>query len=109
MTRYSDSLRFLRTAIFGFGLLWLNATGSAQEARIEDGNGIEILARGPVHEAFAEPIVFDPKPGLTVPKAIPELVEELPPDQKPVGNNVGWIPGYWNWDEDRDNFVWVSG
>src|SRR5262249_59769940 len=29
--------------------------------------------------------------------------------QKPEGENVQWIPGYWGWDEDRNDFVWVSG
>ncbi len=109
MTRYSNPLRLLGTAIFGFGLLWLNTAVSAQESRIDDGKGIEILASGPVHEAFAEPIVFDPKPGVVVPKAPPEQVEELPPDQRPAGAHVAWVPGYWSWDEDRDNYLWVSG
>src|SRR5262249_11275619 len=27
----------------------------------------------------------------------------------PAGNNVQWIPGYWSWDEDRNDFIWVSG
>jgi hypothetical protein len=27
---------------------------------------IEILTRGPVHEAFAETVVFDPEPGLII-------------------------------------------
>jgi hypothetical protein len=40
---------------------------------------------------------------------VPDPIEELPPDQKPEGNNVQWIPGYWAWDEDRNDFLWVSG
>src|SRR5207237_813342 len=32
-----------------------------------------------------------------------------PPDEKPAGDNVQWIPGYWQLDEDRGDFVWVSG
>src|SRR5262249_16867084 len=39
----------------------------------------------------------------------PAPVEELPPAQKPEGENVQWIPGYWAWDQDRDDFIWVSG
>src|SRR5262249_3547820 len=34
---------------------------------------------------------------------------EQPPDQKPEGENVGWIPGYWAWDDERSDFLWVSG
>ena len=43
------------------------------------------------------------------PKMPPDPVEELPPDQKPEGDNVQWIPGYWHWDEDRTDFIWISG
>src|SRR5439155_20762955 len=27
----------------------------------------------------------------------------------PEGDNVAWIPGYWGWDEEAEDFVWVSG
>src|SRR4029079_1874811 len=33
--------------------------------------GVEVLTRGPVHEAFAETVTFDPQPGVVVPKAPP--------------------------------------
>lgn len=71
--------------------------------------GVEVLTRGPVHEAFAEPVVFDPRPGVVVPKAPPEPIDEMPPDQKPQGEAVAWIGGYWAWDDERDDFLWVSG
>jgi hypothetical protein len=74
-----------------------------------DQQGQEVLTRGPVHEAFGQPTVFNPKPGLAVPKKPPQAVEELPPDEKPEGENVSWIGGYWSWDEDRNDFIWVSG
>src|SRR5687768_11599247 len=70
--------------------------------------GAEVLTRGPVHEAFAETISFDPEPGVVVPKVAPEPIEELPPEQKPDGDNVDWIPGYWAWDDERADFLWVS-
>ena len=70
---------------------------------------MQVLTRGPVHEAFAETVTFDPEPGLVVPKAPPAAIEELPPDQKPEGANVAWIPGYWGWDDERKDFLWVSG
>ena len=72
-------------------------------------DGMQVLTRGPVHEAFAETVTFDPKPGIVAPKAPPAAIEELPPDQKPEGANVAWIPGYWAWDDERNNFLWVSG
>src|SRR5581483_1636341 len=71
--------------------------------------GVEVLTRGPVHEAFAEPVVFDPQPRPIVPKAPPPPIDELPPDQKPEGDQVQWIPGYWSWDDERDDFIWISG
>ena len=69
----------------------------------------EVLTRGPVHEAFAETVVYNPTPGVIVPAAPPRNIEEVPPDQMPDGDNMTWIPGYWAWDDSRDDFVWVSG
>src|SRR5689334_3047899 len=71
--------------------------------------GVQVLTRGPVHEAFAEPVVFNPEAGPVVPKEPPQPIEEIPPDQKPEGENVQWVPGYWNWDEAQGDFLWVSG
>ena len=68
-----------------------------------------MLTRGPLHEAFAEPVVYDPRPGPVVPKEPPQLVEEAPPEQKPEGVNIAWIPGYWAWDDGRNDFIWISG
>ena len=63
----------------------------------------------PIHEAFAEPVLYDPKPAPVVPKAPPAPITELPPEQKPEGPNVQWIPGYWAWDEDYGDYYWVPG
>ena len=71
--------------------------------------GVEVLTRGPVHEAFAETVTFDPQPGIVIPKTPPAPIEELPPQQRPEGANVAWIPGYWAWDDERKDFLWVSG
>jgi WXXGXW repeat (2 copies) len=71
--------------------------------------GAQELTRGPIHEAFGEPVAFNPQPGPIAPKAPPEAIEELPPDQKPEGENVAWIPGYWAWDDEGKTFLWVSG
>jgi WXXGXW repeat (2 copies) len=71
--------------------------------------GAEIEARGPVHEAFAQPALPRQTADAVVPKKPPEPVNELPPDRRPEGDNVQWIPGYWAWDDDRTDFLWVSG
>jgi hypothetical protein len=69
---------------------------------------VQVLASGPIHEAFAEPVALDPEPGIVAPKASPALIEEIPPVQKPEGD-VQWIPGYWAWDDERNEYIWVSG
>jgi hypothetical protein len=69
----------------------------------------QVLTRGPIHEAFAAPVTFDARPGPTAPRLPPPLVEELPPEEKPEGDNVAWIPGYYQWDDERKGFIWVSG
>jgi hypothetical protein len=71
--------------------------------------GVEVQARGPVHEAYAEPGDVRPEATPLVPKAPPEPISELPPEQKPDGDNVQWIPGYWAWDQDKNDYLWVSG
>ncbi|MGM0491258.1 MAG: hypothetical protein ACQESR_31405, partial [Planctomycetota bacterium] len=70
---------------------------------------MEAVARGPLHEAFAEVHGKDPKPGILVEREPPEPIEEVPPEHKPEGEDVVWIPGYWAWDVDREDFLWISG
>jgi hypothetical protein len=69
----------------------------------------EPLAQGPVHEAYAEPVDYQPQPGPVVNKQPPDAIDEMPPDQKPEGSDVRWIPGYWAWDSATSDFLWVSG
>lgn len=72
-------------------------------------NEMKVLTSGPVHEAFAEPVILDPEPGMLVNKAPPEPIEELPPEEKPEGEDMKWISGYWAWDDERNDFIWISG
>jgi hypothetical protein len=44
-----------------------------------------------------------------VPRKAPAPISEEPPNQKPKGDNVQWIPGYWAWNIDKKDFIWVSG
>ncbi len=69
----------------------------------------EIMMRGPLHEAFADAHQADPKPNPVINRQPPELIKELPPEFKPEGKNVEWVPGYWAFDEDQDDFIWISG
>ncbi len=70
---------------------------------------LDVLTRGPVHEAFAEQTSPNPEPGITAPNAPPEPINEIPPEMRPEGDDVAWIPGYWFWDDDRNDYLWVSG
>lgn len=100
----------LLTAMVALGTtIGLNQNIAAQQASTGRQDGVEVLTRGPLHEAFAETITFDPEPGIVAPKAPPEPIEEIAPDQRPEGASVTWIPGYWGWDDERNDFLWVSG
>ena len=87
---------------------WSSGTCQAQAAASEE-QGAEVLTRGPVHEAFAGIVTFNPEPGVVVTKAPPDPIEEIPPAERPEGSNITWIPGYWAWDDERNDFLWVSG
>jgi hypothetical protein len=85
------------------------ATLSRAAERVVDAEAEQVLTRGPVHEAFAGTIVFKPTPGILVAKSPPAAIEEVPPEQRPEGAHVTWIPGYWAWDDETSEFLWVSG
>ncbi len=93
------------------GLVQVDVTHGAppQPIAVEPSAGYVVETRGPVHEAFAEPIELDPSAGLVVSRRPPDPLEEAPPDAYPQGDDVNWVSGYWGWDDDRTDFVWVSG
>ncbi len=91
------------------GLLsWAAPIGRAQPAGNDPDDG-EVLTRGPVHEAFAGIVSYNPEPGMVVSAPPPDLIEEIPPEEKPEGDDVAWIPGYWGWDDERNDYLWISG
>jgi hypothetical protein len=81
----------------------------AQQPRAAASGDIDILTRGPIHEGFAQPLTVDPAPTPVVPQKPPEPIPEEPPDQKPKSDKAQWIPGYWNWDAEKKEYIWVSG
>jgi len=87
-------------------LLFIPTEAQAQAANGED---MQVLTRGPVHEAFAEAVSLDPVEGIIIKATPPELIEELPPSHQLEGDNITWISGYWAWDDERNDFIWVSG
>jgi hypothetical protein len=89
----------------------VTAVEVAPDELVPDGSDLpfEELLRGPVHEGFAEQFNFEPEEGLIVDRAPPEAITEIPPDIRPEGQQVEWLPGYWFWDDERDDFLWISG
>src|SRR5437899_749064 len=76
------------------GLLWLSVSIRGQEPQPSNQQqaaaaelppvpqGVEVLARGPVHEAFATPTT-EPVPTKPVAKEPPKPLDEMPPAEKP--------------------------
>ncbi len=71
--------------------------------------GVEYLTKAPLHEAFATPYQANPQPGELIKNEPPAALNEIRPEFRPEGKNVEWIEGYWDWDPDRNDFVWISG
>lgn len=102
--------RLLFPALTAIGLVALLCTvGPRAQEPAGPQDGLEPLTSGPVHEAFAQPVTARPGPNPIIPQKPPEPIEELPPEEKPEGDNVVWIPGYWAWEEATGEFLWVSG
>jgi hypothetical protein len=108
MKIHSLSVKLTGMALLA-GLLASPGTPPTAAGADAPGGEFDILARGPIHEAYAQPAQLDVKPSPIVPKQPPPPIEEVPPELKPEGSNVQWIGGYWAWDDEARNFVWVSG
>jgi hypothetical protein len=96
------------TVVWVVPILVFGAPTSAQGQATSD-TGMQVLTRGPIHEAFAAASMTGAKAGVVVPRTPYDPITELPPDLRPEGKNVDWIPGYWTWDDDRSDFIWLSG
>jgi len=90
------------------GLAPFVAPPSTGQSPTFDETFIEVQTRGPIHQAFAQPQDLS-QPGAVIPKEPPPAIPEEAPDMRPEGDNVQWIGGYWAWDGDRGEVVWISG
>jgi hypothetical protein len=99
-------LLVLFTGMLAFGRSFVEAQPAVPPVEPAD---TEVLARGPLHEAFAEPTATESAPPPVVPKEPPAPIEELVPQMKPSNGDFSWIPGYWSWDADAKSFLWTSG
>lgn len=88
---------------------------AANSGQLSGASDIEVttLEQGPIHEAFAAPVGVTDEAndavGTVIQEQPPEPVNEVPPAEKPEGANVQWIPGYWMWSQEREDFIWISG
>jgi hypothetical protein len=67
------------------------------------------LTRGPINQGFAEMTNMTPQPSSPVAKQPPAPIDESPPDARPDNPDTTWVPGYWSWDPQSNDYVWVSG
>lgn len=82
----------------------MNAIALAIAAMLA-GQAAEVRLRGPVHEAFA--ITGEsraPRLGPQPPAPLAEAVPKVYP-----GPGAMWIPGYWDFDAEENDWTWVSG
>ena len=95
----------LLTTVVSFLLL----TASPWRALAQEDAGYEELTSGPIHEAYADVVQLEPSESTVIDREPPAPINELPPEQRPEGQRVEWLPGYWLWDVDREDFIWISG
>ncbi|WP_169309348.1 YXWGXW repeat-containing protein [Desulforhopalus sp. IMCC35007] len=100
---------FIVALSIGLSCFLQTAVASAASDIYQTDDGVEVLTRGPIHEAFADVSVDEKPAGIITTRPVPEPINEIPPEFRPEGEQVTWIPGYWSWDEDQDDFIWVSG
>ena len=99
----------LSTLVVGSAVLFLLSSSFAAVISTTSETDMEVLTRGPIHEAFADVSVDETPSAPIISRPVPEPINEIPPEIRPEGNQVEWIPGYWSWDEDRNDFIWISG
>lgn len=67
----------------------------------------EPFENGPVHEAFLTPSTEGGVVLQSIAKAPPPMINEQQPPK--CHSEAIWIPGYWSWVHNINDFVWVSG
>ncbi|RMF40966.1 MAG: hypothetical protein D6753_10600 [Planctomycetota bacterium] len=80
-----------------------------EEVAAEIGADVEVFSRGPLHESYATAHTRDAIEFPIVKKKPPQPIEEIVPEYRPAGKNVLWVPGYWYYDDEQDDFLWISG
>lgn len=90
-------------------LLATTVTTHGQTAESAGAANVDVMMRGPIHEAFASPSANEPLEPVVAPRRPPEPIEEILPKHRPQGERVLWIPGYWMYAPGAEDFLWISG
>lgn len=69
----------------------------------------EVLLRGPVHEAFAQPVAIERAASLALDVKPPAPPAEYPSAVRPARADSVWLPGYWAWERADERYVWIPG
>src|SRR3990172_3168890 len=64
------------------------------------------IEEGPVHEAYIPALLNAVALDAIGREPPPPITERIPPK---CAEDVVWIKGYWDYDEDVDDFRWVAG
>jgi hypothetical protein len=62
--------------------------------------------RGPIHEAFVTNVTGSITLDSILSEPPPLVKEKIPPQSD---SSTIWIPGYWLWSTDINDFIWMSG
>ncbi len=100
METWRTSLK-LSVALMFMGMLFAFPGHSLQAQQAEP------YKDGPVHEAYLTPSTEGGVVLQSIAKAPPPTINEQQPPK--CHSEAIWIPGYWSWVHNLNDFVWVSG
>lgn len=99
--------------LYSIGAALLASCGfaaAAEPVAVVSSTTAQVMASGIFHEAFAFPIRYEPVKPVPVSVAPPAIPVEVRPEiASELQEQAVWIPGYWEWDAETDDFIWVSG
>jgi len=103
--------RFSRLGLACLAIVCFKPIVSAQNAVDQESDassGVQVVERGPIHEAYLQRYT-QPTTAPVIEREPPEPVMERESDIRSDNPEAIWIPGYWAWDDTRNDFIWVSG
>lgn len=68
---------------------------------------VSLYDGGPIHEAYLQPLTSTFTPLDSIAATPPAPIKETAPSQ--TDSQSSWIPGYWAWVPEKNDFIWVSG